>query len=628
MTSGGGLARGLPSRAIAAASTFGALGAATNWAVAFGDEPYARAYLVVLAGAGAAAGAAIGLFAVALLKVGAGRSSAVRRGLSALEEAGSFRRAVRWIWVALVGMGLAALAAYLGSAPRFAPLLSSQPRHRAAGSAGPPNVILVSFDTARPDRLGAYGASPTPSPGFDALAAEGTLFTRCIASSSWTIPSTASIFTSRAPSHIGGHLVFQSQGGDVSLPGEVVALPEIFHGAGYRTAGFIGGHPLSAAFGFDQGFDDFNDGMAPSLSVRWERIFFARSLARVAPGLPRRLLRFLDGPLIAASNYLHAERHVPLTRLQEEMAGGERRFANRADEVNQKVFAWLDRRPPSPFFLFVHYFDPHDPYDPPEGFTRPGGDPRLGYIIANGLAARVLNGRGPLTAAERTALLADYDGEVAFMDRQLGVLMDRLRDEGALDDAIVAVVSDHGESFGEHGLVFHGHYLYDDLTRIVLLVRGRGVPRGASLPDAVAGADVAPTLLDLAGLASPPSFEGRSLVPLLRGTPLPPRPIVSEIFSRIRSWKEWDVFHQTLFSVELGGLKLIRSGSGRTELYDLGADPGELRDLSPARPGDVARLRGILADYIAKAAPPPADTDPRVTDDAVEGLKGLGYIRN
>ncbi|HZE90038.1 MAG TPA: sulfatase, partial [Verrucomicrobiae bacterium] len=527
MTSGARLARGLPSRVIAAAGTCGALGAAANWAAAFGDEPYARAYLVVLAGAGGAAGAAIGLLAVALLRIGAGRSGAVRRALSALDAAGGLRRAVRWVWVALVGLSLAALAAYLGSAPRFAPLLSSQPRHRAGG-AGPPNVILVSFDTVRPDRLGAYGASPTPSPRFDALAGEGAIFTRCIASSSWTIPSTASIFTSRAPSHIGGHLVFQSQGGDVSLPEEVVALPEIFHGAGYRTAGFIGGHPLSAAFGFDQGFDDFNDGMAPSLSVRWERIFFARSLARVAPGLPRGACRLLDGPLLAASNYLHAERHVPLTPLQQEMAGGERRFANRADEVNQKVFAWLDRRPPSPFFLFVHYFDPHDPYDPPDGYPRSGGDPRLGYIIANGLAARVLNGHGALTDAERSALLADYDGEVAFMDHQLGLLMDRLREEGALDDAIVAIVSDHGESFGEHGLVFHGHYLYDDLTRIVLLVRGRGVPAGASLREPVAGADVAPTLLELAGLAAPGSFEGRSLVPILRGGSLPPRPIVSE----------------------------------------------------------------------------------------------------
>ena len=608
-------------------ATLGAFAGAMNWAVSFSAQAYARAYLVILAAMGGLAGAAAGAALGAGARLAAARSPAAASLIARCLLPAPARTALRWIWILAVGAALTALGAYLGSAPRFAPLLSLQPRSATAGSSQPPNVILVSFDTVRPDHLGAYGATPRASPGFDALARAGTIFTRCIAASSWTIPSHAAIFTGRAPSHIGGHVVLQSKGGDVSLPKEAVTLAEIFRAAGYHTAGFIGGHTLSSAFGFDQGFEIFNDGMPPSISALSDRIVLMRPLSRWTHAAPLRLLKLVDPLLLSISNYLYAEAHTLTPQAGVASPRGERRFANRADEVNRKVYAWLDRRPVRPFFLFVHYFDAHDPYDPPAPYAPPGGDRSLGFILSNGIAERVLTGRGPLTAAERSGLIAAYDGEIAFLDHQFGLLMERLRSEGALDNSIVAVVSDHGESFGEHGLVFHGHFLYDDLTRIVFVLQGRGVPaaRREELP--VAGIDVAPTLLDLAGVDPPGTFEGRSLRPLLEGRPMAGRPIFSEIFGRLRNWEAWDVFRRTLFSVESGGLKLIREAKGRTELFDLTSDPGEKVSLTEGRPEDVARLQSLLADYMSRAAPPPPDTDDQLSEEALEGLRGLGYIQ-
>jgi arylsulfatase A-like enzyme len=607
-------------------ATLGALAAALNWEIAFSTQPYARAYLVVLLGLGALAGAAAAALTLAA-RIAARRLPTFASVLAIGSLPARARTALRWAWVLVVGAGLTALAGYLGSAPRFAPLLSLEPRGRAVDASQPPNVILFSFDTVRPDHLGAYGASARVSPNFDALAGNGTIFTRCVAASSWTIPSHAAIFTGRAPSHIGGHVVLQSRGGDVSLPKEAITLAEIFRAAGYHTAGFIGGHTLSAAFGFDQGFEVFNDGMPPSISSLADRIFLARPIARWTRAAPRRLLKLVDPILLAVSNYLYSEAHTLPPEVKVAYTRGERRFANRADEVNQKVSAWLDRRPPRPFFLFVHYFDAHDPYDPPAPYAPAGADRSLGFILSNGIAERVLTGRGPLTESERSGLIADYDGEIAFLDHQFGLLMERLKVEGALDNAIVAAVSDHGESFGEHGLVFHGHFLYDDLTRMVFLLQGRGVPAGRREEMPVSGIDVAPTLLDLAGVEPPGTFEGRSLRPLLAGRPMEGRPVFSEIFGRLRNWEAWDVFRRTLFSVEAGGLKLIRDTKGKTELFDLPVDPGEAVNLAAGRPADVARLEALLSDYTSRAAPAPPDSDERLSDDALEGLRGLGYIQ-
>lgn len=609
-----------------ALGTLGAFAGAWNWAVAFRGSPFTRAYLVALIILGTITGASVGVVPGLLSRLIGRLAPGKRRASPSRRSSTAAMKLLRWASVVAVGFGLAVLAAYLGSAPRFSGLLSHQPRGVTIDESAPPNVILISLDTVRPDHLGAYGYGRAITPSFDALAAGGTLFSRCVAASSWTIPSHAAIFTGASPSHIGSSLVSRGRRGTVLLPRDAVTLAEVFRTAGYHTAAFIGGATMGSVFGFDQGFDLFNDRLPPSLSAAADRIFLARPIRRILNIDPPSFLRFLDPPFILVSNFLYDESQSLPSDLHVSFMKGVKRFDNSASEVNHKVFSWLDHRPPRPFFAFIHYFDAHDPYDPPPPFTPAGYDPAPSFIMKNGLAERVLNGRGPLTPSEREHLTAGYDGEIASLDHHLGVLLDRLRAEGVLDNAVVAVVSDHGESFGEHGLVFHGHHLYDHLTRAVLLLAGRGVPKARTEGAPAAGIDVAPTLLDLAGLDRPGSMEGRSLRPLLEGRAIDQAPLFSELFGRTMSAPDWEAFRHTRFSVELSGLKIIREADGPTRLFDLAADPAESTDLSASRTADVERLAQLLAGYLSRVAPPRPEEEGEAAEEALESLRGLGYI--
>ncbi len=599
----------------AAGTTAGALLGALNWAAAFAAHPFSRAWILALillgASVGLLAGAGLGLLVRLLSGAGAVPLPARRARAGASSRRASV--ALRLSWVVLVGAGLTALAAYLGSAPRFAGLLSDAPRTPATLRSGPPNVILVSLDTVRPDHLGAYDRASRISPQFDRLAGRGVLFRRCVTTFPRTGPSHASLLTGVAPSRLGSGGIRSGRPAGAALPHDAVTLAETLRSAGYHTAAFIGGAPLGAAFGFDQGFDLFNDRLPPTLSGASGSIWCARPASRLLNLPSARLLRFLDPPFIALSNFLYQEaQRLPSDRHLSFMAGADRK-ENAADEVNQKVFAWLDRRPPHPFFLFVHYFDAHDPYDPPAAFAPEGHDPAAGFIGQNGLAERVNGGGEPLGEPERERLVAAYDGEIAAVDHHLGLLLDRLDAEGALNNAILGVVSDHGESFGEHGLLSHGHHLYDEQTRVVFLLAGHGVPASArEVATAVSTADVAPTLLDLAGLQPPAPVDGRSLKPLLEGSPSEPRPVYAELFGGREAFPACRPCAGTAFSMEVDGLKMIRAGSGSGVLFDLAADPGERTDLSSSRPDEAGRLRRLLAAYVAALpAGLPPDEDAR-----------------
>ena len=609
-------------RWIAAGGTAGALCGALNGGLEFTSSPVARTWLATLVVLGGAAGSVAGGVAFLAWRAAGG-------GVRRERPSPPWLRAVaRWAWVIVVGAGPVALAAYLGSSPRFAGLLSEAPRTHESESAAPPNVILVSLDTVRPDHLGAYGYRPALTPTIDALAARGALFQRCVATSSWTVPSHASLLTGVAPSHLGPGLVARRRG-RIGLPPEAVTLQEVLRASGYHTAAFIGGATLGRWFGFDQGFEVFNDLLPQSLSARSERIFLARPIRRLL-GVPSgQFLRFLDPPFVALNNFLYAEAHAPPSDLLVRFMHAANRFDNSAEVVNHKVFRWLDRRPPRPFFLFVHYFDAHDPYEPPAALAPPGYDPALGFIMANGLAERILDRGGTLGASEREQLVGAYDGEIAAIDQSFGKLLERLREEGVLDNAVVAVVSDHGEMFGEHGLVFHGHHLYDTLTRSVLILSGRGVPAGRVAREAVSGIDVVPTILDLVGAVPPETIEGRSLRPLLEGKVLEPRPLFAEVFGRTMNGPDWKAFARTRFSVEIGGLKMIREAEGAAVLFDLAADPGENDDLALRRPDDLGRLEGMLAAYLVRIPPPKGkdEEEGKAAEEALESLRGLGYIR-
>ena len=391
-----------------------------------------------------------------------------------------------------------------------------------------PDVLLVTIDTLRADHLGCYGDKHAATPVLDALAARGARFPTAIAAVPLTTPSHASILTGLTPLRHGVR-----DNGDYVLPDTIPTLAEAFHDAGYRTAAFVSGFPLDRRFGLARGFDVYDD-------------------------------------------------HLPHGEDRRRSAYVERL----ADQTTAAARSWLEAGPPSPWFLWVHYFDPHAPYEPP---------PEL----AARFAGRI------------------YDGEIAFVDAQLGGLLRFLDTNGLSSRTLVLVTADHGESLGEHGEETHGVFVYDATLRVPWIMAGPGVRAGLVPPVVARGIDVAPTLLDLAG-AIPPraAMEGRSLGPALRGQPMPDAPAYAEsLFARLRlGWAPLHAWRTARF-------KLI--DAPRPELYALDEDAGETRNRSADHADVAGRMRRELGAALA-ARPPDAAADPG--PDGAERLRALGYL--
>jgi choline-sulfatase len=390
------------------------------------------------------------------------------------------------------------------------------------GPSGPPSVLLVTIDTLRPDRLGAYGNRDGLTPNLDALARDGIVFAEAQASVPLTLPSHATILTGLEPPHTGVH-----DNGTYVLPGDVSTLATRLKSEGYATGAFVGAYVLDRRFGLARGFDEYDD--------------------RIERGDDRK-------------SVLESER--------------------KGDAVVAAASSWLRGRP-SPFFAWVHLYDPHAPYDPPSPFRE------------------AHQGRA-------------YDGEVASTDSCVGRLLEAARAASGLGGRglLVAVLSDHGESLGEHGELTHGFFIYESTLRIPFMLAGPGVPKGERSAGPARTADLLPTLLGRLRLKLPGGLDGRDL--LAQG-PLG-EAYAESFYPRTFGWSG-------LRSYRRGALKLI--DAPRPELYDLATDPGETSDLSAARPEAVARLREGLRAIRGSERPPataPADSE------AAERLRALGYV--
>jgi len=395
-------------------------------------------------------------------------------------------------------------------------LLAACNRSAAPVAIDKPNVLLITIDTLRADRVGR-GLTPA----IDGLAARGVRFTGARTTAPLTLPSHASIMTGTLPPENG-----------VRVNGVTLAsrptLAQTFHDAGYRTGAFVGAYVLDRRFGLSRGFDTYDD-----------------RVQRDASGAAR----------------LEAER--------------------RGDIVVDAALQWLGGGSGKPFFAWVHLYDPHAPYNPPQEFLA--------------------------KAAGNT-----YEGEVAFADAQVARLLEWLRSSAQADRTIVAVTGDHGEGLGDHGELTHGMLAYDSTLRVPLIVAGPG-PRsaiapgtsGATIADAVSLADLAGTLLHAARLRVP---AGMRQGPLTGN-----REAYAETeYPRTAGWHD-------VVALAFDQWKLVLSSEA--ELYDVTADPGETRNLASQKPAivDGARKR-LMALHTAKA---PAAT--AVPSDAAERLRALGY---
>jgi len=361
------------------------------------------------------------------------------------------------------------------------------------GSATHPNVVLITVDTLRADHLHSYGFPFDTSPSIDALAARSVLFERAIAASGYTGPSHASIMTSKYPrEHAMGY-----NNGHVRLPKQGNLATE-FHRAGYATAAFVSSAVVARPSGLDEGFDTYDD------------------------ALPDREPNRVDT------------------------------FERTAEETTQRALAWLATPREKPFFLWVHYQDPHGPYTPPPPFrdrfhVPSDGQPELPVLTGEtGFGGiphyQVLKGVRRLGEYESL-----YAGEIAYVDHWIGQLLAQAEARSAPRSVVILLTADHGESFGEDNVYLaHGHSTAPDLSHVPFILRlpGRGAERRAEL---VSHVDIKPTLLDAAGLAVPPNLEGVSLVPFLRaGSPIPDRTLYCDIGYELSAYRN-STFLRALF---------------------------------------------------------------------------------
>ena len=395
------------------------------------------------------------------------------------------------------------------------------------------SVIVVTLDTTRADRIGAYGGDTVPTPVLDRLADQGVLFREAVSQVPLTLPSHSTMFTGRYPASHGVR-----HNGLFRLPESELTLAEIFKAAGFRTAGFIGAYVLNQGYGIAQGFDTYEDMESNVSSRKGEKAEFT------------------------------------------------------ADQVNAKVFSWLDTVDPGDrMFLWVHYYDPHSPYSPPE---KPG---------------RTLHGSG-------------YDREISYIDACLGDLVRRLEQDGRLDKAVLVVAGDHGEGLGEHREQTHGIFLYQGTVRVPFILRAPGLlPHGRQVDGPVELVDLAPTVLELMNLDIPPPMQGRSLVQAIKDGKSGYRDAFSEtLMPRLEfGWKE-------LRMARDGRFKYIEAP--RPELYDLRNDPGETENLADLQPERMAEMAALLQEHeqVTAGETSTEEAGHSLTPEEEEKLRSLGYL--
>lgn len=412
--------------------------------------------------------------------------------------------------------------------------------------AAPTNIVLITIDTARADRMGFLGSKAGLTPNLDALARQGIVFSNAYAHVPLTTPSHATILTGTYPQF--NHL------NDLGTPlaKDVPYLPDILHQHGYRTAAFVGSQvldPKSAAVpGFERGFDTYDAGF-------------------------------------------HSRR------------SGEDRYQSverRAMVVVEHALTWIGQQPDGPLFVWVHLYDPHDPYDPP-----------------------------PLFKARYAA--APYDGEIAYVDFAVGKLLTALHSRGLYEGSLIAIAADHGEAFGEHGERSHGFFLYDETLHVPLLIKlPGGQSLGRRIADRVGLVDLAPTILREVGIAPPAAMQGE----ILLNSPKPDTKARNARSSRASTgidrpaYAETDYPHRAfgwsaLYSLRAG--KYLYIEAPEPELYDQSSDPKALHNLVTSSKAVADTMASQLEEFRRKTSTVrPAEQN--INPEQAEQLQALGYV--
>ena len=412
-----------------------------------------------------------------------------------------------------------------------------------AVAAAPPNVVVITLDTTRADRMGFLGSKRGLTPNLDALARQSAVFTRAYAQAPLTPVSNATIFTGTYPQF---HQVLDFP---MPLVKDLPYAPDILRAHGYQTAAFIGSlalDPAGGAPGFDRGFDTY----------------------------------FAD---FHSKEFHEKDRYKTVER--------------RGDEVVAHALAWLKEHPHGPFFIWVHLYDPHDPYDPPEPYkTRYAKEP--------------------------------YDGEIAYVDSVVGKLFRELKVRGLYDGAVIAIMSDHGESLGAHGEDTHGVFLYDETIHVPLVIKlPHGGAVGKRLENRVELVDVLPTLLQVAGVEVPAQVQGESLLGMMKAG--------AAGNGEAEAWRDRPAYSESDYPYLAYGwsaLEALRTGkylyvqAPKRELYDQAADPKAEHNLAKESMAVADTLAGRVESFRQKTSTKREAAKITVDASTRDKLAALGYV--
>jgi arylsulfatase A-like enzyme len=474
----------------------------------------------------------------------------------------------------------------LGPRPRLLPSIAS-PATRPVMK--PRSVVLVVLDTLRRSNLALHGYGRRTTPNLDRWAERALVFDQATSVSSWTMPAHASMFTGLYPRSHGAHGYRSGKQKESTyrLPDACDTLAEIVSRAGLSTAAVVANHLyLEPRFGTDQGFGVyFVDPPRPGFRFPPADALVGRLDPRAADALEWPYLRdtFVTDAALDAVEQLRGQ----------------------------------------PFFLFVNYLDVHRPNDRPPTPEVPEEDELVVPRYFPELTS-VLRGE-PIDPRVKRSLVNAYDRELQHLDGELARLLARLAEADLAEETLVIVTSDHGEHFGEHGLVDHAALLYDEVVHVPLLLRGPGIVPGRRA-DPVSLVDVFPTALEFLGLPVPEACQGASLLQAPG-----PREIVSEWYAAANGFllhsQYRGRFDHDLRSIRIGRWRLLEDATGRIELFDLEADPRELADRAIAEPATVAELRARLAAW--EAGHPAGESvplgDAPTSRERSEALRRTGY---
>ena len=402
--------------------------------------------------------------------------------------------------------------------------------------ASKPNIILITLDTVRADRMGFLGSQKGLTPHLDAVAKQGVVFERAYSQAPITPVSHATILTGTFPQFHGVRNF-----GD-RLPASVPLISDVLHGQGYHTAAFVSSIILDPkngfASGFERGFDVYDAGF-----------------------------------------------HRQKT--------GEKREASmqrRGEVTLGRALDWLEKNKSGPFFLWLHLWDAHDPYSPPEPF-------------------------------KTKFATTPYNGCIAYVDATVEKLFDYLRKQGLYDGAVIAIAADHGESLGEHGELTHSIFLYDSTIHVPLVLKLPGNrSAGARVTATASLVDLAPTLLESIAVAAPPAMQGRSLLPLIGNAQAGDRPSVA-----VGDHSERSFGWSALVSMRTNQELYVRAP--RPELYETATDPGSKDNLYASRRPQAVRLDGQLDNFIKRISlGAPQAEHGGLDEKSMEKLSALGYV--